>query len=92
MVIRNEIDHSKKSRYKIMFIDNFRFMSSSLSNPVDDLFDGLHNIKCTDFKSYLDIISTKEDELLIFNSLKCSKKDKKHFNKELINNRIESPS
>ena len=60
-------------------------MSSPLSNLVDNLSDGLHNIKCTDCKSYLEYISTKKDELLIFNCLKCSKNHKTHFNKELIN-------
>ena len=60
-------------------------MSSSLLNLVDNLSDGLHNIKCTDCKSYLEYISIEEDELLIFNCQKCSKNHKKHFNKELIN-------
>ena len=54
-------------------------MSSSLSNPVDNLSDGLHNIKCTDCKSCLEYISTEEDELLMFNCLKCSKNHKKAF-------------
>ena len=83
--IKIELDNGKTITYKIKFIDNFRFMSSSLSSLVDNLSDGLHNIKCTDCKSYLEYISTEEDEFLIFNCLKCSKKHGKHFNKELIN-------
>ena len=83
--IKKELDNGKKSTYKIKLIDSFRCMSSSLSNLVDNHSDGLHNIKCTDCKSYLEYISTKEEELLIFHCLKCSKNQKKHFNKELIN-------
>ena len=57
-------------------------MFSSLSSFVDNLAEGLHNPKCTDCKSYLEYISTK-NELLTFNSLNCSKNQKKHFNKYL---------
>ena len=47
----------KKSTNKIKFVDSFRFMSSSLSNLVDNLSKGLHNDKC---KPYLDYISIEE--------------------------------
>ena len=40
-----------KISYKIKFIDSFRFMSSSLSSFVDNLFEGLHCEKCTDCTS-----------------------------------------
>ena len=40
--------------YKIKFIDSFRFMSSSLSSPGDNLSEGLHSDKCTDCKFCLD--------------------------------------
>ena len=83
---KKELDNDKKSTYKIKFIDSCRSLSSSLSNLVNILSYGIHNIKFTDYKSYLEYISTKEDELLIFNCLKCSKNHKKHFNKELIKN------
>ena len=36
--------------YKISFIDSFRFMSSSLSNLVDNLSEGLQIGKCSDCK------------------------------------------
>ena len=58
-------------------------MSSSLSSLADNLAEELHDNKCTDYESFLEYISTK-DELLIFNCLKCSKHHKEHFNKYLI--------
>ena len=35
-------------------------MSSSLSSLADNLSEWLHNYKCTNCKSYLDYISTKD--------------------------------
>ena len=58
-------------------------MSSSLSNLVDNLSEGLHSDKCTDCKSCLDYMTTKEKQL-IFRCLGCKKNYKKDFNKELI--------
>ena len=76
-------DKITKISYKIKFIDSFRFMSSSLSNLVDNLSEGFHSHKCTDYKSYLDYITTK-DEQLIFRCFECKKNYEKDFNKELI--------
>ena len=59
-------------------------MSSSLSNPVDNLSESVHSDKCTDCKSCLDHISIKDDQL-IFKRLKCKKYHNKDFNKDLIN-------
>ena len=47
VTIKKELDNGKKITCKLKFIDNFRFMSSSLSNLFDNLSDGLHNNKCT---------------------------------------------
>ena len=55
--IKKEIKNKNKIieiTYKIKFIDSFRFMSTSLSNLVDNLSEGLHNNRCVDCKSFLD--------------------------------------
>ena len=59
--IKKELDNSKSITYKIKFIDSFRFTSSSLSNLVDNLSEGLHCDKCTDCESCLDCIMFKDD-------------------------------
>ena len=69
--------------YKIKFIDSFRFMSSSVSKLVDNLFEGIHNNKCADCKSSLDYIKTK-NEKLILECYNCKQRYRKKFNKELI--------
>ena len=58
-------------------------MSTSLSNLVNNLSEGVHNDKCTNCKSCLDYMKTK-DEQLILRSFSCKKNHKKNFNKELI--------
>ena len=73
-------DKITKISCKIKFIDSFRFMSSSLLNLVDNLSEGLHSDKCTDCKSYLDHMTTK-DEQLIFRCFGFKKNYEKDFNK-----------
>ena len=58
-------------------------MSSSLSNLVDNLSEGLHCDKCLDCKSCLDCMSVKDDQL-IFSCFESKKNYKKDINKELI--------
>ena len=65
------------------FTGSYRFMSTSLSEVVDNLSEGLHNKRCIDCKSYLDYMITK-DEKLIFRCFTCKKNYEKDFNKELI--------
>ena len=58
--------------YKIKFIDSARFMSSSLSNLVDNLAEGIHKIKCKDCDCFLEYESVK-DNLIKYNCLSCNK-------------------
>ena len=79
----NDNDKITKTSYKIKFIDSYRFMSTSLSNLVSNLCEGLHNDRCIDCKSCLDYMTIK-DEQLIFRCFSCKKNCEKNFNKELI--------
>ena len=82
--IEKELENGKTITYKIKFIDSFRFMSSSLSSlDNDNLFEELHNNKCTDCKSCLKYKTTIKN-YLVFKCLKCKNNHKKHFNKDLI--------
>ena len=47
-------------------------MSTSSSNLVNNLSEGVHNDKCTNCKSCLDYMKTK-DEQLIFRCFSCKK-------------------
>ena len=77
-------DKTTKISSKIKFIDSFRFMSSSLSNLVDNLSEGLHNDRSMDCKFCLNYMTTK-DEQLIFRCFESKKDYIKDFNKERIN-------
>ena len=56
-------------------------MSTSPSNLVSNLSEGLHNDRCIDYKSCLDYMITKEEKL-IFRCFKCKKNYEKDFNIE----------
>ena len=76
--------------YKIKFIDNYRFMASSLSKLVDNLSEGIHNNKCSDCGSNLDYIKItakpssleRKNEKLILECYNC----KQRYKKNLIKN------
>ena len=70
--------------YKLKFVDSFRFMSTSLSSLVDNLFDGLDSNKCINCKSSLHYLKVENNQL-IFKYLDCDKNRNKDFNKELTN-------
>ena len=74
-------------KYKIKFIDSYRFMSMSLSKLIDNLSEGIYNNKCADCKSCLDYMRSSKNEKLIKLILKCFNCEtyyRKKFNKELI--------
>ena len=58
-------------------------MSTSLSKPVDNLSEGLHNNRCVYCKSCLDYMKTK-NEKLILRCFSCKMNYENDFNKELI--------
>ena len=78
--VKDGNDKTTKVSYNIKFIDSYRFMSSSISNLIDNLSDGLHNDRCIDSKSCLDYMTIK-DEQLIFTCFECKKNYEKYFNK-----------
>ena len=57
-------DNIMKTSYKLKFTNSFRFMSNSLSSLVDNLSEGLHSDKCTDCKTCLDYMKTKDEQFL----------------------------
>ena len=77
------IKNDKDKKYKVKFIDVFRFMSISLSNLGDNFSDKLHSDKYIDCKSFLDYMSIKDDQL-IFRCFECKQNYKKYFKKDLI--------
>ena len=55
-------------------------MTSSLSNLVDNLVQGIHKIKCKEFDCFLEYESVKDDLI----KRKCLSCDKDYSNKGLI--------
>ena len=70
--------------HKIKFVDSFRFMSTSLSNPVNTLLDGMHDIKCQDCNSCPDNMKFDNNKLM-YRCFECKINYNKDFNNELIN-------
>ena len=70
-------------RYKIKFIDSFRFMSSSLSKLANNLSEGIHSNKCVNCKCYLDYVRVTRNENLLLKCFNCNNYYKKKFNKDL---------
>ena len=45
-MIKNGKEIAKNIPYILQFIDSARFMASSLKNPLNNLSEGIHRIKC----------------------------------------------
>ena len=71
---KNGNDRITKISCKIKFIDSWRLMSTSLSNLVSNLSEGLHNDRCIDCKSCLDYMTTKDEQLNVLGVKKIMKK------------------
>ena len=83
--LKRKIDNKVlEINYKIKFIDNFRFMSSSLSKLADNLSEGIYNNKCSNCKSNLDYIRITKNKKLLLKCFNCNTYHKKKFNKDLI--------
>ena len=80
--ISKELDNGKTIKYRLKFIDSFRFMSTSISNLVNILSEKLHSDKCRDCKSELNYMSFEYNQL-IFQCFEC-RRNLKDFDKELI--------
>ena len=80
--IKNKIDNGKSITYKLKSFDSFRFMSSLLSNLLNNLSEGLHCDKYIESKSFLEYMWVKDNQL-IFRWFECRNNYKKEFNKEL---------
>ena len=73
--IKKENENGKPRIYKIKFIDNVKFISSSLSSLAESFSEGLHQNKC---KNVIDKCNT-----LTFECADCNKSYEKVFNEDL---------
>ena len=64
MLIKKEFDNGEKGTYKLKFIDSFRFMPTSLSSLLDNLFE-IYSKKLKDenCNSECDFIELKNNKL-----------------------------
>ena len=56
--IKKELDNGKTITCKLKFIDNFRFMSTSLSKFVDNLFE-IYSKECKDVNQCVILLGLK---------------------------------
>ena len=61
-VVNNEVDNSKTIRYKLKFIDSYRFMQSKLSDLVDNIPE-IKEKECLKCKEKCEFIGFKNDRL-----------------------------
>ena len=58
--------------HKIKFIDSMRFLATSVSNLVDNLTGGIHQLKCKNCNCFLEYKNIK-DSLIEYNCSSSSK-------------------
>ena len=58
--------------YKVNFFDSARFVTTSLSNLVDNLIEAIHKIKCKDYDFFLEY-EILQDNLIKSKCLSCNK-------------------
>ena len=68
--------------YKVKFIDNARFLATSLSNLADNLTEAIRKIKCKDCDCFLEYESVK-DNLIKYKCLTCNKNYSNKIDEEL---------
>ena len=89
VTVRKECDGNKRVKRKLRFIDSFRFMSTSLSELVDNMSGISNSIEC---KSYIEKIKINSEccfDGLKSNRLICRCKECKEEWKRPINELIE---
>ena len=64
-LIKKVYETVKIISYKIKFIDSMGFMATSLSKPVDDLTEEIHEIKCKDCDCFFEYESVKDNLIKI---------------------------
>ena len=82
--IKKEFDEDGTIIYGIKFIDSFRFMSTSLSNLVDNLSNKvIDDGKCSICGSNLEYIAIRKSGRLIFECFNCKRRYSKTFSEKL---------
>ena len=82
--IKKEFDEAGTIIYGIKFIDSFRFMSTSLSNLVDNLSNKvIDDGKCSICGSNLEYIAIRKSGRLIFECFNCKRRYSKKFSEKL---------
>ena len=92
-IVKNEEKNTKAISYRLQFIDSTKFMASSLANVINNLAEGIHEVKCKykydDKKAevcrfkykYRDFLEYKsfQDDLVENKCLCCKKNYQKKF-------------
>ena len=82
--IKKESNEDNTIIYRIKFIDSFRFMSTSLSNLVDNLSERIINDgKCGSCGSNLEYIAIRKSGRLLFECFDCKIRYSKRFSEKL---------